>query len=230
MNPFTRAVHAMLLVGATLFVALACLALWDVHRELRHFDQTITDTNRNLAIIGVAAGEIQKGARAWEQSSKTQAADADAVLQTATGALGSMRSLLDGMEQTNTAIAAAIAHQDSNLTIVEGRSYQAVGDLSAALGKMQQLEETANATAGDIAKLAASPDLAAAIAQFDQGMVKMNSVLASLDGMAASGNRDAAMLEAKLREALKPATLAKSIFMRALGLAGPAAEVATAVK
>ena len=55
-------------------------------------------------------------------------------------------------------------------------------------------------------------------------------VLASLDGMAASGNRDAAMLEAKLREALKPATLAKSIFMRALGLAGPAAEVATAVK
>ena len=40
----------------------------------------------------------------------------------------------------------------------------------------------------------------------------------------------AAIIEVRLRQALAPASLAKSIFMHALGIAGPAAQIAAAAK
>jgi len=48
--------------------------------------------------------------------------------------------------------------------------------------------------------------------------------------MMARGDDMMTMLDAKLKQALKPASLAKSILERLLGLAGPIAEVGLAVR
>lgn len=75
-----------------------------------------------------------------------------------------------------------------------------------------------------------NPAIGESLGNLEKATAEADTALANLDAISASGNRDAQMVESRLREALKPASLAKSIIYHALGIAAPAAQIASAVK
>jgi len=115
--------------------------------------------------------------------------------------------------------------QGRQLSAIESSANKALADLDTAIQQAQPILANLNTAAQGASAAANDPNVAKSLHNLTTATQNANSALLSLDSIAASGNRDAAMLETRLRQALKPASLAKSILMHALGLAAPAAEV-----
>ena len=137
---------------------------------------------------------------------------------------------LNGRAGVLPVLSAAVSNQDAQLTALEKQATASIAEVQEATRQAEAVLGTLEATGQSLAALAANPAFLEALERLDDATGKANAILASVDAIAASGNRDAQMLETRLRQALKPASLAKSIFLHALGLAGPAAQIATAVK
>jgi chromosome segregation ATPase len=225
-----KALAAARAVAAVAALLALALAAWDLHLRLVELRTTTTYLNQLLPIIGGAATNVEKTLREEREASKEQLSQSSAVLKNvnaavtqATGDLAEFRELLAGIERTNRTLDGAIAEQSGQATATEKEAQTALRDLAAALTR-------ADAVLASMDRLANNPDAPEALKRLDAAIAEANSVLAHVDGAAASGERDMLLIEARLREALKPASLAKTIFMRAVGIAGPAAQIATAAK
>lgn len=238
-----------LIKGYVLFWCLAPMALvvllgliaWHVDRAVRHFDATDTqwrtDVSRNLVVIGGAARDLELTLRDEHKAEGAQlatAAAAAAALQASAKSIASfvdsVNAALTGPKGTLPALSNLIRHQDDNLAALEGQATADLAKLATSETELAAVLANASKASASAAELAANPDILKALAQLNAALDETNSTLAHVDAIAASGDRDAQMIEARLRDALKPASLAKSLFMRALGVAGPAAQVATAAK
>ena len=226
---FTRSAHALLLSMGVCFLALCCAAVGYGIKTARHFNTFLSNVDFNLGQMAVSVGEVQDTI-ANENRSLTQQNQA---LSSAVGALAAAigaakdflahtdRSLNDAESGVLPALAGAVQNQDAQLTALEQRADKAVDGLLAAETQLTALLAAGTADVGA---------LKASAAKLDQAIDEANALLVQLDGMAKSGNEMAAIIEVRLRQALAPASLAKSIFMHALGIADPAAQIAAAAK
>lgn len=218
--------------GILALVAVAGI-VWierDVHRALADLPATVTDAHRAIVVAGGAAGDLEKTLRTERQASADQLSAAAAGQAKLNRLLDRATAFLGGLGETNRDLATLIENQDLTLRALEGQAATDLADLDASEKQLTIAMQNAGAATKSAAELAADPHLKDSLAALDFAMAQANVTLAHLSSIAASGDRDAAMLEARLRQALKPASLAKSIFMRALGIAGPAAQIATAAK
>jgi chromosome segregation ATPase len=123
-----------------------------------------------------------------------------------------------------------LAEQQSQLDAIEARAGEALADMDAAEKQAQPILASMSHAAERAAKAAADPRIGESLERLDVAMGEADATLANLQAASASGNRDAQMIEKRLRQALKPASLAKSILLHALGLAGPTAQIASAAR
>jgi len=128
---------------------------------------------------------------------------------------------------------ALVADQQMQLDAIEARATKALSDLDAAeqqaqpiLASLSEAAHSASDAAASAAKAAGNPEIAQSIDRLDVALAESDVTLANLQAISASGDRDAAMIEARLREALKPASFLKSALLRALGVAAPIAQIA----
>jgi hypothetical protein len=228
----TRALQAMLgatAILAALFITLLCICAWDLHLRLTHVDAILTDADRTIVIAGGAATNIEKSLRAERDASKEQIESSTAAMKKFNATLDDLHLVLLNANQVVSHVDVAVGHVDVAIVELTAQTSTAIADLDVALKDVHPILAHLDDASSSLADLAKNPEIPAALAQLDKAIAETNSILANLDAIAASGNRDALMLEARLRQALKPASLAQTIFTRALGLAGPAAQVATAI-
>jgi chromosome segregation ATPase len=217
-------------LAAIAALGILALAAWDLHLRLVQLEPDLLYTHQLLPILGGTATNLEKTLREERNASKDQLAQSSAVLKNvnsavaqATDDLAEFKKLIAGLERTNETLDAAIATQSAEMVETQKQAQAALASLNAALVE-------SSAVMADADRVIADPALPEILKHLDAAIVQAESALEHVDSMAASGDRDMQMIEVRLRQALKPAGLAKTIFMRALGLAGPAAQVATAVK
>lgn len=227
---FVAGVHLLLLGTALAAVGGIVWIERDIHLALADLPATVTDAHRAIVVAGGAAGDLEKTLRTERQASAEQLAAAAAGQQKLNHLLDNATAFLDGLGETNRDLATLIENQDLSLHALEGQATTDLADLDASEKQIAIASKEFTAASTSAAGLLADPHLTDSLAELDTAMAKTNDTLAHLSSIAASGDRDAAMLEARLRQALKPASLAKSAFERLLGIAGPAAQVATAAK
>lgn len=143
-----------------------------------------------------------------------------------------------------TSASAVVADQKLQLDVIEARATKALADLDAAEQQAQPILASLNDAARDGARAAQSASEAAAVAaqtagnpriaeslqRLDLALDESDATLANLQSISASGNRDAAMIETRLRQALKPASLLKTVLLRVMGVAAPAAQIASSLR
>lgn len=131
---------------------------------------------------------------------------------------------------------ALASDQESQLDALEARSAKSLADLDAAERQIQpilaSLDEAAGSAAdatNSLARTAGNPRIADCLERLDRALAESDAALANLQAISASGNRDAAMIEVRLRQALKPASLLKSALLRVLGVSSSAAPIVSAL-
>jgi hypothetical protein len=124
------------------------------------------------------------------------------------------------------AASALLVEQRMQLDMMESRADLAVDDLDAAEKHAQPILTSLNQTAQSAAATARNPQIAESLRRLELALSESDATLANLEAISESGNRDAIMIEVRLRQALKPARLLKSMLMRTLGIAAPAAAMA----
>ncbi|MGA9883572.1 MAG: hypothetical protein WBQ34_07630 [Candidatus Acidiferrales bacterium] len=135
----------------------------------------------------------------------------------------------DGRGGTLPAASALLAEQRIQLDMIEARTNLALDDLDAAEKQAQPILASLDETARSAAQTAGNPGIAESLQRLDLALAESDATLVNLQAISASGNRDAAMIEIRLRQALKPANLLKSALLHAVGIAGPAAQVAASL-
>jgi len=234
---FTRMAWLAVPISIIVLIVIFCSAALWLRADLKELHPAATDAPRVLRIVGGAATDIEKALK-QEREASTAQIQATAQLQgKANAAADNLAKLvqhtddsLNGTKGVLPVLSGAIAEQNVNMTKISVRAEAAIDTLDVTVADLQPVLAAAATAAQNGADLSGDPAIKQALQRLDDAIAQSNDVLQHLDAIAASGDRDAAMLETRLREALKPASLAKTIFMRTLGLAGPAAQVATAAK
>lgn len=227
-DQFVRGVHALLLLTALAAVAGIVWIERDIDLVVRSVP--VDYVHQTIYVAGGTITDLEKTLKEERKASGDQLAAAAAGQQKLNHLLDNATAFLAGLGETNRDLATLIENQDLSLRTLETQATTDLTELDASEKQLTTAMTSASRASTSAAELLADPHLAASLAELDAAMAKTNDTMAHLTSIAASGDRDAAMLEARLREALKPASLAKTIFMRALGLAGPAAQVATAAR
>jgi len=138
---------------------------------------------------------------------------------------------------------AMLTNQQMQLDVMEAQATKALADLDAAEQQAQPILVSLNEVARNgvlaarnvsdaaefAAKTAGNPRIAESLQRLDLALAESDATLTNLESISASGSRDAAMIETRLRQALKPASLLKTALLRALGVAAPAAAIASTV-
>jgi hypothetical protein len=124
----------------------------------------------------------------------------------------------------------ALAEQKTQFDALEARANVAISDLDAAEKQAQPLLASLSQAAQGASDAEVNPRIAESIERLDEALAESDAVLANLQAISASGNRDAAMVETRLRQALKPSGLLKSALLRALGVVAPAIQIAASVR
>lgn len=232
---FVRGVHAALLLTA---LAGTAGIVWIERGAIlieRHVDGLIAAVDpvylhQAVYVAGGTVVDLEKTLKAERKASADQLAAAAEGQQKLNALLDRATQFVAALNETNATLNTAIADQDRSLLATEAKAGSAIDSLAAAEAQLDRVLANAAAASESAAQVAADPHLKDALAELDQATSEADTTLAHLSSIAASGDRDAQMLETRLRQALKPASLAKSLFERALGIAGPAAQIATAAK
>jgi hypothetical protein len=134
------------------------------------------------------------------------------------------------------ATSALVSDQQLQLDAIEVRAQKALADLDAAeqqaqpiLVSLNQAARSTASAANSLARTAGDPRIAESLQRLDLALAESDATLANLQAISSSGNRDAAMIESRLRQALKPASMLKAALLHALSIAAPAAEISASL-
>jgi len=222
------ALHMAWVLGIIVAVAGMVWIERDVDRIVRAVPADYL--RQTIYVIGGTATDLEKTLKAERQASADQLKAAAISQQKMNTLLDQGTQFLLALGKTNDTLNAGLADQQRQLDQLEADADASIKGLTSAEQQLDRVLAGAGDAAASAAQLAADPALKDSLGQLDAAMGQADQTLQQIQQIAASGNRDAQMLEARLRQALKPASLAKNLFERALGIAGPAAQVATAVK
>ncbi|MGH9740557.1 MAG: hypothetical protein ACRD4X_18515 [Candidatus Acidiferrales bacterium] len=136
----------------------------------------------------------------------------------------------DGRGGILPAASGLLTDQQIQLDTIEARANLALDDLDGAEKQAEPILASLNEAARRAARMAGNPSIAESLRRLDLALAESDATLANLQAISASGNRDAAMIENRLRQALKPASLLKSALLRALNIAGPAAQIGASLR
>jgi ABC-type transporter Mla subunit MlaD len=188
-----------------------------------NLNDAITDEHKAIAQQGDALAGTLKQIAALLGTARDAIGDIDADAKAA-------RTPIDNAGTVLSTFNDAIGDQNTHLMSLEDQGTLALTQLTTAITDLQPVLTNAAQAAAAGVNLANDPNLKQGLARLNTAIGTANDVLGNLDKAAASGDRSMEMIEAKIREALKPASLAKTLLERALGVAGPAAQIATAAK
>jgi len=231
---FTRGVW--LAVPLLLAAAVAGLLWleWDAHRRLAQLEPILHTAGETARVVGGAAADLEKTLKDEHKAEADQLAAAAALQAKATAAADGFANLLNKTDDSLNGkggvlpvLAGAIADQNANMNAISLRAEAAIDTLNATIRDIQPLLAAATTAAQNGASLSGDPRISEALGRIDDATLQANDILEHLDMISASGDRDAAMLETRLRQALKPASLAKELFERILQVGPP---IATAVR
>lgn len=131
---------------------------------------------------------------------------------------------------------ALVSDQHLRLDVIEVRAQRALADLDSAeqqvrpiLASLNQATRSAASASNSLARTAGNPLIAESLEHLDFALTESDATIANLQAISASGNRDAAMIETRLRRALKPASMLKTALLHALGIVAPAAEISASL-
>jgi chromosome segregation ATPase len=231
MKTILQAIRDVLVVAVLALLAVVCL---DVHRSLTNTAgqarYTLDNANRLIRELAQTSANVRHATAEWEAASKQQSAEITTAAQTTTADLQQFGVVLQQAQGAIGDARVTIANVDRDLDAQNAAALAVELQAQKTLAALEHQTDELAPILANLDKLTADPSLPDTLHQLDATMADAQKAMVSLDSIAASGDRDALMLEDKLREALKPATLTKTIFMRALGLAAPMAQIATAVK
>ncbi len=223
-----------LLQAAALVVAIIALSgLIEIERTLRQtLPPILASTQRAAEKFASASDSLSDAARKQDvyldqtsrELNKTVADAHDLLIHTDESLNGR-----NGRGGVLPAAAGILAEQRSQLNAVETRANLALGDLDAAGKEAQPILASLNQAARAAADTAGNPHIAESLQRLDTSLAEAEATLANLQAISSSGNRDAAMIETRLRQALKPAGLLRSALLRVLGIAAPSAQIAAAI-
>jgi hypothetical protein len=216
---------------AVLVVAGAAVwALYDVRQDATAAGSLLADARRTVVIVAGAATSVEKSLRAEREASAAQIEASTAALAKFNGDLDELHSDLSELHVVLVKADTVLSDTDlqvningAGLAALEKHGAEAISQLQASIAGLAPAIDATNRAMQSVSAVAADPAIPEAIARLD-------STTGHIDATTASVDRDAQLVEARLRQALKPASLAKSLFMRLLGIAGPAAQIATAAK
>ncbi|MGH9684795.1 MAG: hypothetical protein ACRD4S_14430 [Candidatus Acidiferrales bacterium] len=176
-------------------LALFCLIEWDVHERLVHLDQSITDVDRNLAIVGGAATDLEKTLRDERQASAEQVREATAAFAKLNAGLDASREMVERTDESINGelvpeAEAALREQNASLLNFETVARQAMKSVAPVL------ENTAHVTAA-AAKLAADPAIPQTLENVAEGTKQAAEAIAS-------ANRQIQMVEPVTKKATTP--------------------------
>jgi len=180
--------------------------------------------------LSAASDALARAANAESKAAPQQTREVSKAVADAHDLLAHTDISLNGPHGLIPRISASVADQQARLDELEREANRAIADLDAAVQRAQPAIQDLASASGGISRAANDPAITQALANLASATGRADSVLRNLDAISASGNRDAAMIEKRLREALKPASLLKSALLRALGIAAPAAEIAASVR
>jgi chromosome segregation ATPase len=213
---------ASLIVLAAITFAFLELGL-AIRQEAKRLDATLADVSRfTQSATGVTA-DLRKIADSVKRQSDAQASALTETTRNLSRVTLTLNSDLEKLGPVIDSARAALIEQNKALTMLGQQASLTLDDARDAIADLKPALQAATDTLRGTAKLTNDPDWEALLSH-------ASDTTAHLDATAASVDRDAQMLETRLRQALKPASFAKRIFMGLLGLAGPAAQVATAAK
>lgn len=223
---FTRgawlAVPILIAIAVVFFLRIE----YDAHQVIADYQGSGTLVKQNMKILGGAGTDLEKTLREEHQASSQQIASGAQLATNFAKLLSDTDSSLNGKGGALPTLTSAIADQDANMTEIAHRADDAIDTLNVTMKGIQPILAAALEAAQNGANLSGDPALKEALEKLDVAMDKVNDALASADLILASGGRDAGMIETRLREALKPASLAKQLFEEVLHVGPP---VATAV-
>jgi hypothetical protein len=216
----TKLVCAFLCLAlASIAFAAVCVGVEAV-KVGRRLDSTLTDTRRVMLSLGGVTTDL----RAIAESYKKQA---DAQAQALTDTTKALNKTTLALNTDLVALGGVIGHLDTQiedngkgLAIVQLEATQTLWDIQDAVSKAQPMFEQATITLDNTARLTGSPELQDTLAH-------LNATAAHTEAITASAERDALVLEKRLNQLLKPASIGKRVLMFLLQTAPP---IVTAVR
>jgi len=217
--------------AALVALIVALLGAISIERIVRNSLPGIFDGSREaVGKLSAASDALALAADAESRAAPQQTREVSKAVADAHDLLAHTDISLNGPHGLIPRISASVADQQARLDELEREANRAIADLDAAVQRAQPAIQDLASASGGISRAANDPAITQALANLASATGRADSVLRNLDAISASGNRDAAMIEKRLREALKPASLLKSALLRALGIAAPAAEIAASVR
>lgn len=223
-----------ILEAATLIALLIALSeMIAIERSLRQKLPPI------LASTQIAATKIAVASDALADSARKQNRDLDQMSRELNKTVANAHDLLvhtdislngrNGSGGVLPTASALLADQQLRLDAIEARACKAVTDLDSAEQNAQTILASLNQAAGNAANVAGNRDIPESLQRLDIALAEADATLANLQTISASGNRDARMIENRLHQALKPASLLKSALLHALSIAAPAAQIVSSM-
>lgn len=220
------------LEAAALIAAICALAgVIEIERTVQDKLPEILAASGDAAQKFAAAGDsVADAARKQDGYLDSTSRELDKTVADAHDLLIHTDESLNGRGGVLSAASRALAEQQVQFDALEARANVALIDLDAAEKQAQPILASLSHAAQDASDAAANPRIAESIDRLDAALAESDAVLANLQAISASGNRDAAMIEIRLRQALKPAGLLKSALLHAVGVVGPAAQIAAGIR
>ena len=132
MNRVLQILHVFILAALGALIVLGCRVMYDVHERVKHFDQTITDANRAIVIMGGAATDLQKTLALERTAATDQLRMASETLTRLNGVVNDLGKTADQATDTIALLGNAVQHQDAQLTQLEDQAKTNLADLDAS--------------------------------------------------------------------------------------------------
>lgn len=225
MQRVKQILEALLLVAAIVLVCLIIVIVQEMRPKVANVldgaaGATKQSTETLKTLDSAMTAETEKLKEATKQAGKTEYA--------IRGAVDSFRRMTDRTDKRlNDEIlpdfSAALRSTDSLARDASRGLDNTVRGLEPTLTNLAAASRNAAANLSD-------PAIPNSLKHVDEATASLADSAKHFDGISANAETASELALNRFRQALKPASLAKTIFMRLLGLAGPAAQVATAVK
>ena len=203
----TTAVKLFQVLALAALAVLLGEAAWTIHRIRPKLEVTISNADRTLIVAGAAATHLEKAAGTWQEASKSQAL---ATTQTMSNVGAAAKQLSGFISKTDDSVNSVLLPALSN-SITE----QNAALLSTQRGLQENLFQMSQATA-EAQKVMADADEVIADPQIKETLAHVNETSESVAGVAQDTKESADMLEARLRQMLKPSSIGKQILLTAL--------------
>jgi hypothetical protein len=201
------------IVAVTLML---CITLgevaWTIHTSRSHLNQTLTDLDRTVIVVGATAGDVERASRKWEEASESQIQATTKVLSSVSAVAAQTGVLLSRTDNSLNSlltpqILSALNQQNAALL-----SNQAA--LRDNLFALRSATDSLKLTLSDADKQISNPAIANSLSNIEASTLNLNAGVKNLVGISADGKSAA---DYELEQLKKPAAVWLQVLKFVLG-------------